>query len=247
MRYVNAPAIAFAAIFAAAAQNAPQPKRLTGNFYLERSDDSFGVRSHGIIEKTASGSKLFPLPQSTFESYRRLRAVDLEYMRPYVMTANDYHRIEVIGPYQMEGSRIWFGNQYYDGEGFRGVGAFGYFDTAQRKYVLYSPPEIARRETGALLVEQDAVWLGMDQFGEGPATEPDGLLRWDRRFHQARRYPLDFVVSKIRRARQQPDTLVLTTVGGYALFRDGHVRRFQTLEGKEKAVDVRRVRSGGNF
>ncbi len=60
--------------------------KLSGAFDLERSHDRFGIRSHGIIEQTTSGSKLYPLPQSNVENYKRLRAADLKYMLPHVLT-----------------------------------------------------------------------------------------------------------------------------------------------------------------
>jgi hypothetical protein len=98
---------------------APQEQAVTllGAFSLERSRDNFGIRSHGIIERTASGSKLHSLPQSNVETYKKLRAADLKYMLPRVLAAKNYQGQGVIGPYQVEGSRIWFGNQYYDSEG----------------------------------------------------------------------------------------------------------------------------------
>ena len=83
-----------------------QPVKLSGAFYLERSGDSFGIRSHGIIEQTTSGSKLYPLPQSDFETYKKLHAADLKYILPYVLSAKDYVGLEVIGPQEVEGSRI---------------------------------------------------------------------------------------------------------------------------------------------
>jgi hypothetical protein len=70
-----------------------------------------------LWRRTASGSKLHSLPQSNVETYKKLRAADLKYMLPRVLAAKDYQGQEVIGPYQLEGSRIWFGNQYYDSEG----------------------------------------------------------------------------------------------------------------------------------
>jgi hypothetical protein len=69
---------------------------LGGSFYLERSQDEFGVRSHGVIDRTTSDSKYYPLPQSDVEMYKRFRPED--------PTALDYQGQEVIGPYQVEGS-----------------------------------------------------------------------------------------------------------------------------------------------
>ncbi len=222
----------------------PAPVRLVGPFYLERSRDGFGIRSHGVIEKTASGSKFYPLPQSSVETYRRLRAEDLKYMLPHMLTAKDYERQEVIGPYQVEGDHIWFGNQFYDGEGEHGVGTFGYFDTQTRKDFLLIPPEIARWETSALLVEPDAIWLALDHFGEDISTSPGGLLRWDRASHNVRHYPLEFVVTHINRDEDNPSALLLSTRGGYALLSlNGEVRRFRVQKsssGKELIMPIGR-------
>ena len=218
-----------------------EPLKLSGAFYLERSHDGFGIRSHGILERTPSESKLYPLPQSDFETYKRLHAADLKYMLPQVLTAKDYEGLEVIGPHEVEGNRIWFGNQYYAGEGERGMGAFGYFDMETRKYVLFSPPEIARWEVSALLVQPDAVWLALDHFGEDISTSPVGLVRWGRDNHSVRSYPLEFVVDRMRNSTSDPTMLVLSTRGGYAQFRNGNVQRFRvekSSNGKEHAVPI---------
>jgi hypothetical protein len=192
-----------------------------GRFRLEYSEDDFGMRSHGVIETLGPGrTKFYTLPQSTFDKYRRLRPEDL---RINPLTPDRYERKEVIGPHQIEAGKLWFGNSYYDGEGMRGVGAFGYFDTATRRYTLFSPPEVARYEISAILVEPNMVWLALDRFGEDISTSPGGLVQWNRMTHVIHRYPLEFVVDSIR---VQDDSLRLRTRDGYALFRDGEVRRF---------------------
>jgi hypothetical protein len=192
-------------------------------FHLERSKDDFGVRSHGVVETLgANRTRFYPLPQSAAEEYIRLRPED---QRTNPIAPDQYEREEVIGPYQIEGGRIWFGKSYYEGEGMRGVGAFGYFDTATRGYTVFSPRDVARYEISAILVQPDRVWIALDQFGEDISTSPGGLARWNRMTHEIHRYPLEFGVSRIR---VEGDSLRLTTRGGYALFRDGEVRRFLT-------------------
>jgi hypothetical protein len=192
-----------------------------GRFQLERSKDDFGVRSHGIIEALGPNrTKFYPLPQSTAGKYIQLRTEDLR-INPF--TPDHYERQEVIGPYQIEGRRIWFGNSYYDGEGMKGVGAFGYFDTSTRRYTLFSPPEVARYEISAILVEPDRVWIALDRFGEDISRSPGGLVRWNRMTHEIQKYPLEFGVDSIR---VEGDSLRLKTRDGYALFRDGELRRF---------------------
>lgn len=221
------------------------PVHLNGPFYLERSTaDSFGVRSHGLIERTPYGPKFYPLPQSDLASYKRLRLEDYNSSLPRRQTKDyEYDRREVIGPYQVEGGRVWFGNQYYDGESSCGVGAFGYFDMNTRKYVMFSPRQVARWEISALLVEPDAVWMGLDHFGEDISKSPGGLVRWDRSDHHIRHYALEFVVTRIRRDNRDPTVLILSTDLGYALFRDGEIQRFRVQKspnGKETAVRILR-------
>lgn len=192
-----------------------------GHFQLEHGKDSFGIRSHGIIEQLGSNqSKFYPLPQSTADEYIRLRPEDL---RTNPFTSEQYERQEVIGPFQIENGRMWFGKQYYDSEGMRGVGAFGYFDSSNRTYKLFSPPEVTRYEISAILVQPDCVWLGLDQFVEDIAKVPGGLVRWDRMTQAVQRYPLEFVVDGIR---AEGDSLRLETRDGYALFRGGALQRF---------------------
>jgi len=192
-----------------------------GRFRLEYSQDDFGMRSHGVTETPGLGrTRFYPLPQSTFEDYSRLRPED---PRISPLTPDHYRRQEVIGPHQIDAGKLWFGNSYYDGEGMRGVGAFGYFDTATRRYTLFSPPEVARYEVSAILVEPNMVWLALDRFGEDISTSPGGLVQWNRMTHAVHHYPLEFVVDSIR---VQGDSLRLKTRDGYALFRDGVVTRF---------------------
>ncbi|HYA16230.1 MAG TPA: hypothetical protein VEF06_02125 [Bryobacteraceae bacterium] len=225
MRKIALPA-SFGLVLALAAVSDTPARRLSGNFWLGSASDGFGERSHGILEETPSGWKFYPLPQSSIEAYNRLRprAPGDASSRP---TTENYQRQEVIGPWQVEGDRVWLGNQYYDGEGDTGVGAFGYFDFPSRKYTLFSPPEVARWEISALLVEPDAVWLGLDHFGEDISTFPGGFVRWDRARQEARLYSAEFVITRIERDSQDPARLRLTTRGGYAFFRNGNLQRFR--------------------
>jgi hypothetical protein len=196
-----------------------------GAFQLEYSRDSFGLRSHGVVERLDGNgrTKVYLLPQSSLETYAKLRPADLK-TNPIAATAGQYDRQEVIGPHQLEGGRLWFGNSFYDGEGCRGVGAFGYFDTTARQYQMYSPPEVAACEVSAILVEPDFVWVALDHFGEYISTFPGGLVRWNRKTHAVLRYGIEFVATKITR---DGVSLRLTTNGGYALLKKGAIQRFQ--------------------
>lgn len=192
-------------------------------FQLEYSNDDFGIRSHGVIETFGPNqTKFYPLPQSSAEKYIQLRPDDLR-INPF--TPDRYERQEVIGPYQIEDNRIWFGNGYYDSEGMKGVGAFGYFDCTTRAYKLFSPPEIARHEISAILVQPDTVWVALDQFIEDISKVPGGLVRWNRMTHEVQKYPFESVIESIR---SEGSSLRLQAHDGYALFREGEFRRFLT-------------------
>lgn len=132
-----------------------------GTFRLEYKNSSFGGEASGVIESVKGREKKYPLPQSSFATYARLRPEEL---KNFHISAKDYERLEWIGPHQVEGSRFWFGKRFYDGEGMTGVGAFGYFDTDTRRYHLFSPREMAPYETSAILVEPDSVWVGLDSL-----------------------------------------------------------------------------------
>jgi len=160
-------------------------------FRLEYSSDGFGMRSHGVVEVLHDRLKMYALPQSGFKAYSELRPEALK-LNP--IQAKEYERQEVIGSHQIEGSRLWFGKAFYDSEGMRGVGAFGYFDTQARRYQLFSPHEVASNEISAMLVEHDQVGLALDHFGEDISTVPGGLVCWNRETHQVRQYKIEFVV-----------------------------------------------------
>ncbi|HZQ55954.1 MAG TPA: hypothetical protein VFB14_27415 [Bryobacteraceae bacterium] len=208
-----------------------------GAFRLEYTSTSFGREASGVIEVVKGRVKKYPLPQSSFATYARLRPGELKNMQ---ISAKDYERLEWIGPHQVEGSRLWFGKQFYDGEGMTGVGAFGYFDTDTRRYHLFSPPEVAPYETSAILVEPDSVWLGLDSFVEDISAVPGGLIRWSRTTHEIRHYKLEFVISGIER---RGNSLYLKTRGGYAILRNDILQRFalrKGSDGKFRSVAIRK-------
>src|SRR5580698_9567496 len=99
-------AIALAVVSLACAVEDPPVDPATfgalGTFHLEYSHDGFGMRSHGVIERldgTPNGrTKLYPLPQSSFEEYAKLRPADLK-RNPLAATSSQYERQEVIGPH----------------------------------------------------------------------------------------------------------------------------------------------------
>lgn len=145
---------------------------------------------------------------------------------------------EQIGPRQTHNGVLWFGKTFYDGEGHTGVGGFGYFDGT---YHIFSPPEIADWSVTTILVEDDAVWLGLANHGEW-GTTAGGLLRFDRATETMRRIDLPDVVNDIAR---DGDRLLLATNFGLAIFENESVRRFfldKTTDGRLRVAEATRVK-----
>jgi hypothetical protein len=132
-----------------------------------------------------SHSKKYPLPQSTYDDFAKARPERVK--DGYVREGTTIE--ETLGPVQPEGDKLWFGKTFYDGEGNSGVGGFGYFDTADRQYHLFTPPEVVNCAISAIRVEPDAVWISIFHAGEW-GDSPAGVLRYDRKTHAVRKYDL---------------------------------------------------------
>ncbi|MCX6603188.1 MAG: hypothetical protein NTV52_06305 [Acidobacteria bacterium] len=147
--------------------------------------------------------------------------------------------LEEIGPTQVVAGTRWFGKTFYNGEGMTGVGGFGYFDPATKSPVIYSPKEIRGWSVTALLVEPDAVWLGIAKRGEW-GDGGGGILRFDRSTQQVTKIALREIVQKISRSGA---TLVLDTEFGAALYDGSNViRRFfvdETTDGRLRVVEAK--------
>lgn len=169
----------------------------------------------GVVERQGNTKqKLHSLPQSTLEEFTAARPES-----PNVVTQQNIQ--ERFGPYQMA-DRFWFGKVFYDGEGTTGVGGVGFFDTEKARYVVYSPPALAPWSASALLVEEDAVWVGLVRYPEG-GTYSGGLVRLDRQTLSAQSYLIADVITDI--VREQGDLLVATANGIYCL-RNGQLNRY---------------------
>ena len=172
----------------------------------------------GVAERIGEADKLYQLPPSSYEEFARARPSRV---------ADGYgpgHTSigEVIGPFQVVGDRLWFARMFYDGEGFTGVGGIGYFDPDQRKYVVFYPPELADWSASAILVEDDAVWIGLVRHPEG-ADFSGGLLRFDPAGGHTRSYPFREIVFTMAR---DGGTLYLGASEGFAVLRRGRLRRY---------------------
>jgi hypothetical protein len=159
------------------------------------------------------------IPQSTYDDFARLRPARVE---------NGYTREsatidERMGPSQLVGEQLWFGKQFYDGEGITGVGGFGYFDRVTKDFTLFHPGEVVDWSTSAILVEADTVWLGLVHFTEG-AGGSGGLVQYNQATQQATRYPLDDFVLNLTRVS---DSLYIGTSNGLYRFTAGQFSGFR--------------------
>ena len=180
----------------------------------------------GVAERIGDEYKLHVLPKSTYEEFARARPRRVQDgYRPEVATFE-----EVIGTYQIVGERFWFGKAFYDGEGLTGVGGFGYFDPEERKYVVFSPAELADWSASALLVEEKDIWLGLVGRPEG-ATYSGGLLRYERDSGEAEEFDIGEIISQIKRWQ---GSLYLATANGLYVLQDDRLTRYvfePTLDG----------------
>ena len=176
-----------------------------------------------------------PLKQSTYDEYALARLETAARGLPQKVAEMN----EEIGPTQLVAGIRWFGKTFYDAEGMTGVGGFGYFDPATKAAILYSPKEIRDWSVSAMLVEPDAVWLGIAGRGEY-GTGGGGILRFHRSTQQVTKIALREIVQKISRSGA---TLVLDTEFGAALF-DGsnRIRRFfvdETTDGRLRVAEAK--------
>jgi hypothetical protein len=191
------------------------------------------IFAHGSI--VDSRGKEYHLPQSTFDEFasaRRRRVTD-NYVRENTIID------EKIGPAQSEGDRLWFGKTFYDGEGNSGVGGFGYFDASDRQYHLFVPPEVADCSVSAILVEPDAVWMGIFQFGEYGGS-PVGVLRYDRKTQAVHKYELPDAVYGLTLSGNR--TLAPTSSGIAVIDGDKVSRYFvdRTTDGRLRIAEATR-------
>jgi hypothetical protein len=147
---------------------------------------------------------------------------------------------ETIGPWQVEADKLWFARAFYGGEGNTGIGGFGYFDFATRRFELFRPPELADWSTPALLVQPDAVWLALAHNGEWGRSS-GGVLRFDRKAQRYSRFDLSGAIG----AAFAPagNSMLLATDGGVSVISGTSAVNYfvdQTTDGRLRVVESSR-------
>ena len=207
-------------------------RRMTTSWTESEPDGAFAVVEGKIVDRSGEGGSSYRLPQSTYAQFAkaRPRRVRNGYREEHTTIE------ERIGPHHAVGDRLWFGKTFYDGEGFTGVGGLGNFDMRERKFTLFTAPELADFSASTILVESEAIWLGLVLAGEYGDTS-GGLLRWDRASQRATRYELKLVIHTITRHGAR---IYVGTEDGLAVF-DGSGFSFYLVD-ETAAGDYQLVR-----
>jgi hypothetical protein len=158
-----------------------------------------------------------PLPQSMYTEFARARPARVRDGYTKESTIR-----EVIGPYQIVDGKIWFGKNFYDGEGTTGVGAIGCFDRSTKKYTFLHIAQVADWSVSNLLVEGDTLWASLVRHPEG-ADYSGGLIRHDLKSGVTQKNPVGEVIFRIERWR---DGLYLTTSKGIYVLKDDRLTRY---------------------
>jgi hypothetical protein len=161
-----------------------------------------------------------PMPQSTYRAFARARPDMVE----HGFDEQDTILEEEPGPHQVVGSWIWFGKTFYDGEGHTGVGGLGYFDTGTSRYTFVPASGIAEWSVSAILVEDDAAWVGLVGYPEG---EPygAGLLRYDFKSRATSKFKTEEVVHQV--VRWNDRIYVATKNGAYLVQGNTLTKRYR--------------------
>lgn len=189
-----------------------------GAFTLaQEKDNSLGPRLV-VTEKRGTAAVRYLLVQSAYSVFAAARPTRVA--NGYVEKGTEID--ERIGPWTLEGTRLWFGKTFYDGEGTTGVGGFGYFDVADRKYRLFAPAAIADYSVSAIAIDPDAVWMALVTNGEYGGTS-GGLLRFDRRTEMVQKLEMPDIGTRCIEAGGR---LLVATNFGVAVVEDGVVKRY---------------------
>jgi hypothetical protein len=143
-----------------------------------------------------------------------------------------------IGPWVIDGDRLWFGRSFYSGEGNTGTGGFGYFDAVSRRFHLFSPAEIRPFSATAILVQPDAVWLALAVHGEY-VSHGEGIARYDRGTNALTR--LNIGSSLGHRFVAVGDQILLALDNGLIVIGDGTVKGYivdKTSDGRLRVAQA---------
>jgi hypothetical protein len=174
-----------------------------------------------------------PLRQSVYDDFARARPGRVA--NGYTRDAATFE--EIIGPRVKEDNLLWFGKSFYDGEGHTGIGGFGFYNDATRRYTTYSPPEIVPYSVSAIAVSPHHVWFGLVHNGEWGPTGA-GLLRFDRATQSVTRFDSPDIAGAIV---IEGTRVLAATNFGITIVEGDRQRRFfvdQTTDGRLRMAEA---------
>jgi hypothetical protein len=171
-----------------------------------------------VTERRGPAAVSYPMAQSAYPVFAAARPGRVK--DGYVQKGTEID--ERIGPWKLDGTRLWFGKAFYDGEGTTGVGGFGYFDSEDRKYHLFAPAEIADYSVSGIAIDPEAVWMPLVRNGEYGGTS-GGLLRFDRQTHMVQKLEMPDIGTGCVEAGGR---LLVATSFGVAVIEGRTVKRY---------------------
>ena len=178
----------------------------------------------GTFRRVAGGGrpkKMAPPPPQI--RLRQSSLLELRKARPEAAKQGVLTIEERVEAWQRLNGRIWWAKGFYEGEGWQGVGGFGYFDEWTGERRSYAPRELVNWSVGAMLVERDAVWMALVSHGEwGDAG--GGVWRFDRIREEMER--LGGEGSIVCEMQRVGDDLVMATDWGVMVWDGARMRRF---------------------
>lgn len=148
----------------------------------------------GIYELFDNEYKFYKFPNPNYELFKKYRPE-----RVLDGYTKDSTTLEVdIGPFQLVNKKLWFGTNFYDGEGTTGLGGIGYFDFETRKYNINYLKEIADWSTSSIYVDNEHIWVGLVSYPEG-ATYSAGLAKYNIKGGKIIKYAVPEITNVIYR------------------------------------------------
>jgi hypothetical protein len=196
--------------------------------------DEYPENEWVVQERSPNGVRHHRLPRSTYAAFAAARPARVR--NGYAVGATTLQ--DHIGPSQLENGRLWFGKTFYDGEGFSGIGGFGYFDPVERQFRLFTPSILAHWSVSAIYLQPDAIWLALAHRGE-LGDSSGGVLRFDRVTEAFDRFDIKPAIGQQFVAVGKH--LLLATDAGITVLEPGAIRHYfvdRTTDGRLRIASV---------
>ena len=133
----------------------------------------FRVGKYGIAIENGGNSVFIELPHTTNAMLKHYRA-DIDKTFNYVVDTT-------IGGTTVAEGKIWFGLNFYSGEGHEGIGGVGYFDPITQKFGLLRHPAIIDCAARSIEVTNESISVLTYSAWEYGAGDCKGVIVIDRK------------------------------------------------------------------